>query len=233
MIRCIILEDQAPAQRILQKYIRDIGDLRLEETFSDPINALEYLKTNPVDLIFLDIHLPKLSGMDFLKVLDKKPMVILTTAFHEYAVQSYEFDVLDYLLKPISYERFCLAIEKAKNGFNQEKSKSKDESSILVKVGYDYVSVNTNDILYIQTDGDYTRLFLDGKNYLVGLPLRYWNEHLPADKFCQIHRFYTVAVGKIDKITSNSVVISHIEIPVGRKYKYKLKEYVMARTNLS
>lgn len=233
MIRCIILEDQAPAQRILQKYIRDFGDLKLEETFSDPISALEYLKENPIDLIFLDIHLPKLTGMDFLKVLDQKPMVILTTAFHEYAVQSYEFNVLDYLLKPISYQRFCLAIEKAKDKQNQKSSKRNEDSSILVKVGYDYVSINTNDILYIQTDGDYTRLYLPEKNYLVGLPLRYWNEHLPADKFCQIHRSYTIAVGKIDKITSTSVVINSKEIPIGRKYKEKIKAYVITRTNLS
>lgn len=230
MIRCIIVEDQAPAQRILQKYLRDYGQLQLEATFSDPISALDYLKTHPVDLIFLDIHLPKLSGMDFLKVLNKSPMVILTTAYHEYAVQSYEFDVLDYLLKPISYERFCKAMEKAQEKYQSTQKTPGNNSSILVKVGYDYVSIKTDDILYIQTDGDYTRLFLPDKNYLVGLPLRYWSEHLPTDQFCQVHRSFMVALNKIEKISSSSISVAQTEIPIGRKYKQEVRERVESKS---
>ncbi len=109
---CIIIEDQLPAQRILQRYIGDIGELELLGSFTDPLAALEFLRNEPVELIFLDIHLPKISGMDFLKILPYKPKVILTTAFSEYALEGYEYDITDYLLKPIPFERFVKAVSK-------------------------------------------------------------------------------------------------------------------------
>jgi DNA-binding LytR/AlgR family response regulator len=224
MIRCIIIEDQAPAQRILQKYIKQYGMLQLQETFTDPIQALDYLKSHTVDLIFLDIHLPKLSGMDFLKVLDNSPMVILTTAYHQYAVQSYEFDVLDYLLKPISYPRFLKAMEKMNQHTTQRHELTQTLGSILVKIGYDYVSISIDDILYIQTDGDYTHLYCTEKKYLVALPLKYWLEQLPQHLFCQVHRSYLVATRKIEKLSTLSLTINNQAIPIGRKYKQMIKE---------
>jgi response regulator of citrate/malate metabolism len=114
MIRCIIIEDQPPAQRVLKKYISDIGNIVLNGTFADALQAMEFLKTSDIDLIFLDIHLPKISGIDFLKMLSTKPYVILTTAFPDYALESYEYDVTDYLLKPFSFERFVQAVSKVK-----------------------------------------------------------------------------------------------------------------------
>ena len=222
-MNCVIIEDQPPAQRILKKYISDYGKLELLEIFSDPIVALDYLKEKEVDLIFLDIHLPKLSGMDFLRVLNKKPLFILTTAFHQYAVESYEFNVLDYLLKPISYERFLKSMEKLEQINNQ---KSKTEKSILVKVGYDYISIKLSDILYIQSDGDYTKIITPDKSYLANHPLKHWKDNLSQTLFCQIHRSFLININKIEKISSSSLFINKKEIPIGRKYKPELKKYM-------
>ncbi|TKG93831.1 response regulator transcription factor [Puteibacter caeruleilacunae] len=225
MISCIIIEDQAPAQRILKKYIADYGDLNLKAVFSDPVLALEYLREIRVDLIFLDIHLPKLSGMDFLKILHYKPLVILTTAFHEYAVQSYDYDVIDYLLKPISYERFLKGIEKAKRSLSSDEAE-RHSKSLLVKVGYEYVSVDLSDIMYVKSDGDYTLLCCTDNQYMVSSPLKYWNETLPKQQFCQIHRSFIVALSKIDKLSGSVVNINNQELPIGRKFKQILKEKI-------
>ncbi|PXY01197.1 DNA-binding response regulator [Marinifilum breve] len=223
MITCIIIEDQAPAQRILKKYVADYGNVQIKEVFSDPILALEYLQEIHVDLIFLDIHLPKISGMDFLKILPYKPLVILTTAFHEYAVQSYEFEVLDYLLKPISYDRFIKAMDRVQQVLKDENTEKKSES-ILVKIGYEYVSVDLSEILYVKSDGDYTFLYCSSKKHMVSLPLKYWNETLSKQQFCQIHRSYIVSLDKIEKISANSIIVNKQVLPIGRKYKQILKD---------
>ena len=143
---CIIIEDQAPAQRILQKYIKDVGTLDLKGTFSDAVDAIVFLQNNIVDLIFLDIHLPKISGMDFLKTFQNPPQVILTTAFSEYALESYEFNVVDYLLKPYSFQRFIQAISKSVSLMKpnlevaQEKT-SVNEDHFFIKIGHDLVKI--------------------------------------------------------------------------------------------
>ena len=149
---CIIIEDQPPAQRILQKYIQDIGNLTLMDTCQDAISALTYLKTNQVDLIFLDIHLPKISGIDFLNILDTKPKVILTTAFPDYALQSYELDVVDYLLKPFSFERFVKAVTKANTPMPSSKplpeSAEKSDEFMFIKTGIDYQKIEKEMPIY-------------------------------------------------------------------------------------
>lgn len=223
-MNCIIIEDQAPAQRILQKYIADHGKIKIKSIFSDPISALEYLKETRVDFIFLDIHLPKLSGMDFLKIIDYRPFVILTTAFHEYAVESYDLDVLDYLLKPISYTRFCKAIEKVERAMDSKDQEKQQKERLLIKVGYEYVSIEISDIQFIKSDGDYTLLYCSDKKYMVNYPLKYWNQHLPKEMFCQIHRSYLISLHQIEKISSSHVVINRQELPIGRKFKLNLRE---------
>lgn len=142
MLHCIIIEDQPPAQRILKKYIKEIDFLELKETFSDAVKAKTYIESNNIDVIFLDIHLPKLSGIDFLKTLSNSPKVILTTAFSEYALESYQFNVLDYLLKPISFDRFLQAISKLEASSNLNKT-------VFIKSGYEHIKINIADILYI------------------------------------------------------------------------------------
>ena len=218
-MNCIIIEDQPPAQRILKKYIEDFGSLTLKATFSDALEAIEYLKINTVDLIFLDIHLPKISGIDFLKTLSHPPAVIFTTAFPDYALQGYELNVVDYLLKPFSFQRFVQAVGKVpiKNKPQEEVATRRE---FFIKSGYEYIKVSAEDILFIQSDADYTELHLMEKKYLSSEPLRYWTDALEAHQFVRIHKSYMVNTSKILKISGNQVVVEGDQVlPIGRAYK--------------
>ncbi len=230
MTSCIIIEDQPPAQRILKKYIGDIGNLKLKGTFGDALVALSFLKSNPIDLIFLDIHLPKLSGIDFLKILPQKPKVILTTAFPDYAIQSYELDVLDYLLKPFSFERFVKAVAKISTTTNQPIAtipSQKGPDFIFIKAGVDYQKIEINQIQFIKSNGDYTQLFMVADKHLVSYPLKFWIEKLNPKWFCQIHKSYLVNVQHISKVTGNQIDIGGNLLPIGRTYRdIFFKEYL-------
>lgn len=230
MISCIIIEDQPPAQRILKKYIADIGNLDLKGTYTDALKALEDLKTSPVDLIFLDIHLPKISGIDFLKILPIKSKVILTTAFPNYALQGYELDVVDYLLKPFSFERFVKAVAKITSDFSQVSSTtlpSEEPNFIFIKTGVDYQKIEINQIQFIKSNGDYTQLFMTTGKHLVSHPLKFWIEKLSPKWFCQIHKSYIVNIKHISKVTGNQVDIASILLPIGRTYREVFfKEYL-------
>ena len=221
---CIIIEDQAPAQRILQKYIKDVGTLDLKGTFSDAVDAIVFLQNNMVDLIFLDIHLPKISGMDFLKTFQNPPQVILTTAFSEYALESYEYNVVDYLLKPYSFQRFIQAISKSVSLMKpnlevaQEKT-SVNEDHFFIKIGHDLVKIYTNEILYFTSDEDYVKIVTQHKSYLSSDSLKTWLAKLTTT-FCQIHKSYIINTKHIEKISGNQVYLSKgICVPIGRAYK--------------
>lgn len=228
---CIIIEDQPPAQRILQKYIKDIGSLELKATFSNALEAITFLQSNTIELIFLDIHLPKISGLDFLKTLKHSPQIILTTAFSDYALESYEFNVVDYLLKPFSFQRFVQAVTKSNAlvaspiGTPIEKQNSNPE--FYIKSGYDLFKVNAQDILFIKSDADYSEIVTKTKTYLSTDSLKNWLLKLGSE-FCQVHKSYIVNTTHLQKISSNQIYLSdqHI-IPIGRAYKeYFTKTYL-------
>jgi len=180
MIRCIIVENQLPAQEILQKYIEQIGNIELLATYSNPIHAMDFLMSETVDIVFLDIHLPIISGIEFLKVLDPKCKVILTTAFGEYALESYEYQVADYLLKPFSFERFVKAVSK----FNYERIASSSQEvslgkkNMFIKNGHDYIKLDMDNIIFIKSEADYTEIHTLEKFYLTSRPLKFWVEKL-------------------------------------------------------
>ena len=225
-MNCIIIEDQPPAQRILKKYIQDIGSLHLKATFSDAIQAMEFLKTEAVDLIFLDIHLPKISGIDFLKAMQNPPHVILTTAFPDYALESYEFNVVDYLLKPFSFQRFVKAVAKVpvKNlGIeNQEVLENTQpfRKELFIKSGYEHIKIAVDDIDFIKSDADYTEIHTSKKKHLSSEPLRHWLETLNQNQFFRIHKSYIINTAKIIKVAGNQVYLSdQIILPIGRAYK--------------
>ncbi|MCW5515749.1 LytR/AlgR family response regulator transcription factor [Muriicola sp. Z0-33] len=226
MIRCIIIEDQPPAQRVLKKYIEDMGNMELNGTFADALEAMNYLKKNNIDLIFLDIHLPKISGIDFLKTLTPKPHVILTTAFSDYALESYEYNVIDYLLKPFSFERFVQAVsripDKGSNfvGTPGKVENSSDPEIFFIKSGYEHIKININDIRFIQSNSDYTELFLTDSKHLSQEPLRFWVEYLNPKKFVRIHKSYIINTEKIVKIVGNQVYLANkFTLPIGRAFK--------------
>ena len=238
MIRCIIIEDQPPAQRVLKKYILDMENMDLKATFADALQAMDYLKTEPIDLIFLDIHLPKISGIDFLKALTHTPQVILTTAFSDYALESYDYNVLDYLLKPFSFERFVQAVSKVappkaeELGRKRQAEKTSSPDVIFIKSGYEHIKIDVVDIRFIQSDADYTEIFTANKKYLSQEPLRYWEEYLDSNKFVRIHKSFILNISKIERINGNQVCLDeHTKIPVGRAYKESfMKRVINKRT---
>lgn len=234
MIKCIIIEDQPPAQRVLKKYISDIGNMELKATFTDALQAMVFLKNESVDLIFLDIHLPKLSGIEFLKTLKLKPHVILTTAFSDYALESYEYDVVDYLLKPFSFERFIQAVSKVpfKKAEQSKLENSIDKMTLpdvlFIKSGYEHIKVNVTEIRFIQSDSDYTEIHLLEKKYLSQEPLRYWERQLDSKIFVRIHKSYILNISKIERIVGNQVRLDEkTALPIGRTYKEEFMKLVL------
>jgi DNA-binding LytR/AlgR family response regulator len=226
MISCIIIEDQLPAQRILQKYISDAGQLELLNTFSDALKAIDFLKSHQVDLMLLDIHLPKISGIEFLKTIAHPPQVILTTAFSDYALESYDLNVVDYLLKPFSFQRFIQAVAKVKidDGHAFAKAESTQSISnpldIYIKSGYDHIRVQYRDIALIKSDADYTEVHTTDRKIISTEPLKHWENTLPVTIFYRVHKSYIINTDFIIKISGNRIHLKTGEaIPMGRAYK--------------
>lgn len=222
-MHCIIIEDQRPAQEILEKYIKDLGSLQLRGVFTDALQAMHILNEQSIDLIFLDIHLPKLSGVDFLKALNKPPKVIFTTAFPDYALEGYELDVVDYLLKPFSFQRFVKAVAKAsaqQAAGSDTLQEEKVEKDIFIKSGYDHIRVAIEEICYLKADTDYTEFHIGGQKCLSAESLKYWEEKLSAHDFIRIHKSYLVNTAKVQKVAGSH---AHLEddtrLPIGRAYK--------------
>lgn len=224
-MNCIIIEDQQPAQEILQLYISDLEALHLVGTYTDALQAIDTINSGQVDLIFLDIHLPKLSGIDFLKTLSQAPQVILTTAFSDYALESYELGVVDYLLKPFSFQRFVKAVAKATAGRSlslttPSTDQPQQPQEIFLKSGYEHIKVAIGDIYYLKSDSDYTEFYLPGEKHLSSEPLKYWEEQLKGFDFVRIHKSHVINVAKIQKISGSQVYLSSgAVLPIGRAYK--------------
>ena len=234
MIDCIIIEDQLPAQRILKKYISDIPELNLVGTFSNALLAEELLNTSKIELLFLDIHLPKISGIDFLKSIDNPPSVILTTAFSEYALEGYDLNIVDYLLKPYSFERFKKAATKAIEIINLKKSAtnkstSNKSTSIFIKSGHEHFKIDTASILFINSDSDYTDIHTQSNTYISSESLKYWEQKLNEFNFLRVHKSYVINTQKIIKTSARYIYIEgNHKIPIGRTYKNN----VLARLSL-
>lgn len=218
MLSCIIIEDQPLAQQMLQKYVLATDFLELKHVFADAIKASEYIKSTKVDLIFLDIHLPRISGIEFLKANPDHPKVILTTAFPDYALESYQYNVVDYLLKPISYERFLQAVAKL-HAINKEEKATDVVETIVIKSGHEFIQIKTTDIVNIKSDSDYTEVFTTGKTYLSKDSLKEWLKKLNKKHFCQIHKSYIINLQHFKKISGNTVFLSNTTLPIGRVYK--------------
>lgn len=223
MINCIIIEDQGPAQEILQQYIAQTDSLELIGTFVDVPAATIFLRDHAVDLVFLDINLPKMSGMDLLRKGGKIPRTILTTAYSEFALECYEYNVIDYLLKPFSYERFCKSIHKLIEERKHPVSATApaevlDSPSLYVKAGTDLIRLYTNQILFIRASVDYTEVFTSTGKHLTSHSLKEWIEKLDED-FVQVHRSYIVHLRYIQKVANNKIYLEEEVVPIGRVYK--------------
>jgi two-component system, LytTR family, response regulator len=216
-LRCIIVEDEPLAVRIVADYISRVPFLELQAAFKDAILATEYLRSNTTDLMFLDIHLPKLKGMSFLKTLVNPPAVIITSAYHQYALEGYELNVTDYLLKPIEFERFLAAVNKVRKA--QTERRADEKNFIFLNVQKKKVKISFNEIIYIESQREYIKVVTTKKEYLSKISTQEIESMLPADQFRRVHRSFIISVSKIDSYTSEFVEVSGIPIPVGRGYR--------------
>lgn len=219
---CLIIEDEPLAAEVLQDYISQIPFLEYAGTCRDGIYAMQELQKNKIDVMFLDIHLPKIKGLDFLRTLKKPPQVIVTTAYRDYAIDGYDLNVVDYLLKPIHFNRFLTAVNKLRN---QQAPRSVPPSSIaeqahiLININKKKIKIGLNDILYIESKKEYISIVTTEKSYITKCSLTEMELQLPKDKFLRIHRSFIVGKERITAFTSVATEISGKSLPIGRSYR--------------
>lgn len=231
-LKCIIVEDEPLARQILEEYISRVPFLELQGSFEDAIDGMDHLRDHPIDLMFLDIHLPAIKGITFLKTLVHPPQVIITTAYHQYALEGYELNVVDYLLKPFEFERFLTAVNKVKKQSQSEQALVPKDNVGQVESNKDYFFVNVNlkkvkiyfsEILYIESQKEYIRIVLGDHSYLTKMSTHEIEGLLPGSLFKRIHRSFIIAIPKVRSFNSEMVEINGFNIPVGRAYKDVLK----------
>ena len=230
-IKCIIIDDEPLAIQIIEKYLLEFQNFELIASFRNPLNALTVLEEHAIDVIFLDINMPKMNGLEFVRNLGSKPNIIITTAYREYAVDSFTLNVLDYLVKPIPFNRFLKSINKITQQVHLQKGKmdvqGSNDSHIFLKVDKKLVKINFVDIFYIESLKDYIKIFTAVGDYLVHKSLTGITEELPSSNFIRIHRSYTIAIDKVKSIEGNLVEISSKRIPIGRKYVNHAKRIIL------
>src|SRR5687768_15246082 len=221
-IKCIIVEDEPLAAKVLSDYVSQVPFLELKGTFKDAILATEHLRENTVDLIFLDIHLPKLKGMAFLKTLSSPPSVIITTAYHQYAVEGFSLNVTDYLLKPIEFDRFLIAVNKVKKNEQQKgatPTSAEAKDYLFLNVQKKKVKILFSEILYIESQREYIKIVTTKKEFISKMGTQEIEELLPPSQFKRVHRSFIVAVNKIESYTAEMVEVNGVSIPIGRDYR--------------
>lgn len=234
-MKCIIVDDEPLAIEIIESYVDRLDELELVARCNNAIKAFEILQKEEVDLMFLDIQMPKLTGIDFIKTLKNPPKIILTTAYRDYALESYELDVVDYLLKPISFDRFLVALQKAYKNDKSELNFSTSNTSeeyIYLKADKKMVKVMLCDILYIESLKDYIRVKTHDKDVITHQKISYLEEKLPDDQFIRIHRSFIVPLKKIESYSSSAIEVPGKELPIGRLYKNKVLDTLNAQNQL-
>jgi DNA-binding LytR/AlgR family response regulator len=228
-LKCLIVDDEVLAQDVIEKYISTIPTLKLVGKCDNAVEAISFLHNNPVDLLFLDLNMPELSGLEMLKTLTNPPKVILTTAYSEYALESYEYGVVDYLLKPIKLERFIKAVNKVVEQYS-EPTNSEDipedlqYHTIFVKEDQVTYQIDLNDILFIEAYGNYLKVHTPEKVYVTRDTMHDMESKLPEKMFMRVHKSFIISFSKIASISGNRVFINNREIPVGEIYKLVLKQ---------
>jgi DNA-binding LytR/AlgR family response regulator len=231
-IKCLVVDDEPLAAELVATHLLKMPELELVGTCGNAFEASAVLQREQIDLLFLDIQMPRMTGWELLKTLPVRPLIVITTAYRDYAFESYEFDVLDFLLKPINFERFSKAIEK----YHQRRmmpieippslSDSYEQSYKYFKVNREMKKVFLKDILYIESLKDYVRIKTEKESLITYQRISYLEEKLPEDKFLRVHKSFIVAIDKVASLASNTVKIRDKEIPVGRNYKMNVVKLV-------
>jgi DNA-binding LytR/AlgR family response regulator len=225
--RCLIVDDEPLARDLIRDYVAKLENFEVVAECGDAMKALNTLRTKQVDLIFLDIQMPQINGIEFLKTLKHPPRVIITTAFHEYALDGFELDVVDYLLKPITFERFLKSVNRFyqmnQDGIqligNHGGGKSTDNTFIYLKENKKVIKIYLSEIKYIEGLSEYVQIYTDKRKVIVKASLAQMEEKLPAAQFLRIHKSFIVSVNRIEAFTAHTVEIQNKELPIGRSYK--------------
>ena len=225
MIRCVAIDDEPGALEVIKRHASRSSALSLEQIFTDPFKAIEYVNEQAIELVFLDINMPDINGLQLVTYFKHKPLIVFTTAHSAYAIESYQVEAIDYLLKPFDYARFLKAITRA-----QERLKSPAPRSsppfIFVNTGNQKQRIMLDDLLYIESEGNYVSYVTQTAKYLVRASIRDTLKALPAEQFTQIHRSFIVALQAIDRIEDNRVFISNRKLPIGATYRERFYQLI-------
>jgi DNA-binding LytR/AlgR family response regulator len=229
-LKCLVVDDEPLAQDILVRYVDDCPSLELSRVCSDALEAGEFIRSHPVDLIFLDINMPRLSGIRFVRTLNHPVLIVFTTAYPEFAAEGFDTDAVDYLVKPFSFERFMKAVNKAaewaefrkKTDTPQDKEPNKNPEFILLRADKKIFKINFNDILYFESIGDYIKVYCIDKKIIIHETIKNLISQLPVNQFIRIHKSYIVSIGKIRLIEGNQVDVEGQKIPIGLVFKEEL-----------
>jgi two-component system, LytTR family, response regulator len=225
-MNCIAIDDEPKALEVIERYCEKSGLVNLKATFREPVRAIEFLNRDKTDLIFLDINMPDINGMQLIETLAVKPMVIFTTAYSNFAVESYNVNAIDYLLKPISFERFLAAANKALNLLSLQRKlviKEEEAETLFIKSGPYTHQIRTSDILYLEKDGNYITVYLKDKKILIRENMNDIFELVPAGEFVRVHKSFVVAVRHISMIEVHQLFINDVKIPIGSTYREALR----------
>lgn len=226
---CVALDDEPLALQLIKGYAAETGLLQPVHTFTDAVKAKNFIEENEVDLLFLDIQMPDISGIQFFNNLDYKPPVIFTTAFSHYAVEGFNLDAVDYLVKPFDYERFLKAVTKAKELIAYRQQKEINEGYLFVKYNYQWNKIFLKDIDFIEALDDYIKIYTQSKPYLIHMSMKTVSEKLPSQKFVRVHRSYIVPVEKINSWNKNSLKLGDKVIPVSYTYQKQVQELLQKK----
>jgi DNA-binding LytR/AlgR family response regulator len=230
-IKCILIDDEPLAIKVLQNYFTNFSDFEIIGTFNNALEALEFINNNGVDAVFLDINMPMMTGFELISLIENKTRVIITSAFREFAVESYDLDVLDYLLKPIPLPRFVKCINKITTEFNLKNNikieNQRIDSHIFIKVDKKMIKINIDEILFIEGMKEYIKVITVDKTYITHKSLTSLSDELPADRFIRIHKSYTIAIDKVKSIEGNRIQIQSYTIPIGRNYSKEVKSKIL------
>jgi DNA-binding LytR/AlgR family response regulator len=234
--KCLIIDDEPLARDLIRNHLEKLDNFEIVGECGDAMKALQVLRNHQVDLMFMDIQMPQITGIEFLKTLKNPPRVIITTAFREYALEGFELDVVDFLLKPITFERFLKSVNKYfqvtnENGHNGESvatTSPAEESFIYVKENKRVIKLQLNEILYIEGLSEYVKIYTDNKKIVTKTSMTNMEDKLPNDGFMRIHKSYIVSLKKIEAFTSSSIEVTGKELPIGRSYKNKVSQILHA-----
>lgn len=219
-LKCVIVDDEPLSIEVLEGYLKKIPNIEVIARFNDAISTMSTLSECDVDILFLDIEMPKISGIDFLRTISNPPMVVITSANKNYAIDGYELNVVDYLLKPITLDRVVRAVNKVIEKKSKKPVQIPDTSEfIFLKENKKMIRLNVSDILYLESVKDYVKVVTSGKTVVTKQNLSYFEQSLDSSEFLRVHRSFMVSVKHIDAYTSSSIEIGKIEIPIGRLYK--------------